>query len=245
MGHVLNIDHFHMSEPTFPPHPHAGFSAITWMLPWSPGAFVNRDSQGDRSRIAPGSFHGTVAGSGMMHEEIPEAPGTDCEGLQIFVKLPEALELSPPRSFHMDDEQIPKLKKEASTVRVLLGEVEGVRSTIQEPSGTMLAQASVQGRLELVVPDGVDAFALVLRGEGRLAGQRAELHDATSLTAGPLAIEGDGLEVLIGWSARMPRMPAFRGPFCMFNEKHLADAARRFQAGEMGALTPSPVSWSR
>jgi redox-sensitive bicupin YhaK (pirin superfamily) len=145
----------------------------------------------------------------------------------------------------MDDEQIPKLKKEASTVRVLLGEVEGVRSTIQEPSGTMLAQASVQGRLELVVPDGVDAFALVLRGEGRLAGQRAELHDATSLTAGPLAIEGDGLEVLIGWSARMPRMPAFRGPFCMFNEKHLADAARRFQAGEMGALTPSPVSWSR
>ena len=37
MGHVLNVDHFHMSQPSFPPHPHAGFSAITWMLPWSQG----------------------------------------------------------------------------------------------------------------------------------------------------------------------------------------------------------------
>ena len=39
MGHILNIDHFEMSEPTFPPHPHAGFSAVTWILPWSPGAW--------------------------------------------------------------------------------------------------------------------------------------------------------------------------------------------------------------
>jgi redox-sensitive bicupin YhaK (pirin superfamily) len=42
----LSIDAFHMSQATFPPHPHAGFSAVTYMLPESPGAFTNRGSRG-------------------------------------------------------------------------------------------------------------------------------------------------------------------------------------------------------
>ena len=57
----LNVDDFRMSQPTFPPHPHAGFSAVTLMLEDSRGAFVNRDSLGDRSRIAPGGVHWTMA----------------------------------------------------------------------------------------------------------------------------------------------------------------------------------------
>ncbi|MBL9037658.1 MAG: pirin family protein, partial [Archangium sp.] len=39
----LNVDHFTMSQPTFPPHPHAGFSAVTVLFEDSPGAFINRD----------------------------------------------------------------------------------------------------------------------------------------------------------------------------------------------------------
>lgn len=245
MGHVLNVDHFHMAQPTFPPHPHAGFSAVTWMLPWSGGAFINRDSQGDRTRLAPGSFHGTLAGAGMMHEEIPETPGTDCEGLQIFVKLPERDELTPPRSFHLDPEQIPTLSRGASTLRVLLGAIDEVRSPIDEPSGTTLVQASVQGDLSTVIPGNVEAFAMVLRGRGRIDGQDAQLHDVTSLAAGPLRLEGEGFEVLLGWGSPMPRRPIFRGPFCMFDERRLADAAQRFRSGGMGALSPSPVAWSR
>jgi hypothetical protein len=48
----LNLDDFHMSQPTFKPHPHAGFSAVTYMFEDSAGAFINRDSLGDRSPIA-------------------------------------------------------------------------------------------------------------------------------------------------------------------------------------------------
>ena len=55
----LNFDDFRMSVPTFPPHPHAGFSAVTYMFEDSPGAFINRDSLGDRSRIGPGALHWT------------------------------------------------------------------------------------------------------------------------------------------------------------------------------------------
>ncbi|MFB2920991.1 MULTISPECIES: pirin family protein [Aerosakkonema] len=81
----LNLVDFHMSQPTFKPHPHAGFSAVTYMFEDSEGAFINRDSLGDRSRIAPGDLHWTQAGSGMLHEEVPERAGVDCHGLQMFV----------------------------------------------------------------------------------------------------------------------------------------------------------------
>lgn len=54
-----------MSEPTFPPHPHAGFSAVTYLFEDSGGALVNRDSLGDRSRIEPGALHWTQAARGI------------------------------------------------------------------------------------------------------------------------------------------------------------------------------------
>jgi hypothetical protein len=83
----LSVDHFRMSQPTFPPHPHAGFSAVTYMFEDSPGGFINRDSLGDVSRIGPGALHWTQAARGMMHEEIPERRGVEGHGLQMFVNL--------------------------------------------------------------------------------------------------------------------------------------------------------------
>lgn len=243
MGHVLNIDHFHMSMPTFPPHPHAGFSAVTWMLPWSPGGFVNRDSAGDRSAIRPADLHWTLAGAGMMHEEIPERPGVDCEGLQMFVKLPEPDELTAPRAVHVDADAVPRITRGATTVRVLVGELEGVTSTPPSHAGTMLAHASVRGPVTLAVPALHDAFAMVLRGSGRIDGVDVAAGVALPLTSPGVELAGDALEVLVGASRAMPSRPTFAGPFCMFDRSRLREAAERFQAGGMGRLAPSPVEW--
>jgi redox-sensitive bicupin YhaK (pirin superfamily) len=60
----INLDDFHMSLPTFRPHPHAGFSAVTYMFEDSKGGFLNRDSMGDSSKIGPGDLHWTQAASG-------------------------------------------------------------------------------------------------------------------------------------------------------------------------------------
>jgi len=77
----------YMRAPIFPPHPHTGFSAVTYMFEDSAGSFQNRDSLGDRALIHPGDLHWTQAGSGLMYEEVPSLPGTLCHGAQIFVNL--------------------------------------------------------------------------------------------------------------------------------------------------------------
>jgi hypothetical protein len=87
---VLNIDWFAMNRPTFPAHPHAGFSAVTYLFADSPNGFLNRDSLGGVHDILPGGLHWSRASSGMIHEETPLPGGQPVRGLQIFVNLPAA-----------------------------------------------------------------------------------------------------------------------------------------------------------
>ncbi len=87
---VLNIDWFEMKGPTFPAHPHAGFSAVTYLFADSPNGFHNRDSLGEEHDIRPGGLHWSRASRGMIHEETPMPSGEAVRGLQIFLNLPEA-----------------------------------------------------------------------------------------------------------------------------------------------------------
>ena len=50
---LMGIDHAWMSAPTFPPHPHAGFSAVTCLFLDSETGMANRDSQGNATFIFP------------------------------------------------------------------------------------------------------------------------------------------------------------------------------------------------
>lgn len=52
---VITIDHFHIRAPMFAPHPHAGFSAVTYLFEDGEGEFINRDSLGDQVVAHPGA----------------------------------------------------------------------------------------------------------------------------------------------------------------------------------------------
>lgn len=96
---VLNIDWFTMQGPTFPEHPHAGFSAVTYLFADSANGFRNRDSLGQQHVIRPGGLHWSRASKGMMHEEVPLADGGAVQGLQIFINLPAANQGDEPAAF--------------------------------------------------------------------------------------------------------------------------------------------------
>jgi len=96
---VLNIDWFEMSGPTFPPHPHAGFSAVTYLFADSPNGFINRHSLGEVQDIRPGGLHWSRASGGMMHEEFPVPDAGPVRGLQIFINLPAVSQADPAAAF--------------------------------------------------------------------------------------------------------------------------------------------------
>jgi redox-sensitive bicupin YhaK (pirin superfamily) len=96
---VLNVDWFEMNGPTFPAHPHAGFSAVTYLFADSPNGFINRDSMGDVQDIHPGDLHWSRASRGLMHEEVPVPNAGPVRGLQIFINLPAASQADPAAAF--------------------------------------------------------------------------------------------------------------------------------------------------
>lgn len=244
MDPFLNVDHFRMSQPIFPPHPHAGFSAVTVMFEDSPGGFLNRDSLGDSSRIGPGGLHWTQAGRGMMHEEVPERRGVEGHGLQIFVNLRIAEKLIAPRAFHVDAAEVPVVDaRDGARVRVLCGAFEGRRSPLDQLSTPVLlldVHLDPGARVTVPVPREQTAFALSIAGSGHAGGSPfgpnaavsfAEDGDALSLAAG-----SEGLHVVVGAGAPLREPVVFGGPFAMGSREAIEDAYARYRRGDMGRL---------
>jgi redox-sensitive bicupin YhaK (pirin superfamily) len=239
---VLNLDHFRMAGPTFPPHAHAGFSAVTYMLPESHAGMRNRDSRGDSSIIPPGGLHWTAAGSGIVHEEVPERAGVTVEGFQIFVRQPVAQESAAPVIHHVEPGDVPVVRIGQGCARVLAGSYAGRSAAFEPPSplalidvdlpaGTPFAWAAEPpmqccalylfvGRLAVAGRE-VAAPALILFERGD-----APVHCAARNDTRMLLLAGAPLDA--------PSVS--NGPFVLSSQAALDEAVHRYRGGAMGTL---------
>lgn len=242
----FNLDHFRMAGPTFPPHPHAGFSAVTYVLPESPLGMVNRDSRGDRSSIEPGGMHWTMAGSGIVHEEVPAAAGT-VEGMQIFIRQPTAQETMPPRVCRVEADDVPVAALEnGGWLRVLAGRYGTLAAPFEPPSPLVLLDISLAPGSSFVWPDpGTDAVgtswrlaAYVFRGS--LRRDEAPALAMFSAASGPVTLVagGNGARLLLMSGAPLHQPSVSGGPFALSSQAAIDDAFARYRAGAMGRLDP-------
>jgi len=241
----LMCDCFWMAQPFFPPHPHAGFSAVTYMLPESEGGFVNRDSLGNHQLIRPGALHWTEAARGVMHEEVPIERGVTCQGLQIFVDLPAALKLAQPMTYHMEPQEAQVLRLGSASVRVMVGELKGVVGLVQPRTECGLWDVTLDPDADLDLPlaAGWQAFGILTKGQISGFAAPGSPVAAVSLRAGSdrvsLRAGAEGARLVIFAGRPLAQELAFGGPFVMSNEVQLLDAKRRYAAGQMGRLEAS------
>jgi redox-sensitive bicupin YhaK (pirin superfamily) len=249
MSPFIGVDSFVMPYPFFGPHPHAGMSAVTLMLPEAKGGFINRDSLGDRSEIKPGDLHWTQAGRGMMHEEIPSEPGKAAHGLQVFVNLAAAHKQADPVAFHVDANAMPVIAVEGGSVRVVAGAFGAATSPIASDARWLtkvnMLDVTLQSGAALNIPvaSGDNAFfvarsgAVVANGEEHVAQAAiffAREGEIAQLKAGSQALRG------VFFSGTPIAEPTYqKGPF-MGNTAHdIAQYSAAFQRGDMGQLSKS------
>jgi len=143
------VDHFVMPDAAFAPHPHAGFSAVTYLFEDSAGRARNRDSFGTDNDLLPGSLHWTQAGSGMLHEELPSTPGSAAHGLQLFVNSARVHKNVPPEAFHLASDEVPVVHTAGGArVRVVLGDLSGTSRRIGAHTMIRCYQSGAMGSLE-------------------------------------------------------------------------------------------------
>lgn len=240
----LGIDHFHMAQPFFPAHPHAGFAAVTYLFPQSKGSFRNRDSLGTDLVISPGALHWTQAGSGVVHEEVPSEPGVDGHGLQLFVNLATAQELTPPQIFHVEADQVPEHRASGALVRVLSGEALGLSAAIQPATRALLLDVHLEpgAAVQIDVPSAHAALVLAVSGHGTVSG--TALAADTWAELGPdghhLTLEAgaEGLHAVVLGGARVHSPKTWMGSFALSTVERLYEARARYARGEIGRVPP-------
>lgn len=165
----LGVDHAWMSAPTFPLHSHVGFSAVSYLFLDSETGLTNRDSIGSHNLIQPGGLHWATAGRGIVHEEIPDAPGKTVHSLQIFVNLPPDLQSCAPFALSLEPQDVPIVQLPGAKVRVPTGSFGDVRSPLVPPTEVTLLDISLDAGAELAVPVAAGHCAIVMPIHGAVS----------------------------------------------------------------------------
>jgi redox-sensitive bicupin YhaK (pirin superfamily) len=224
-------------------HPHAGIETVTYLLS---GRQQHRDSAGHVGIVARGGAQWMTAGRGIVHAETP-MPASEEEhtlhGIQLWTSLPRALKSMAPRYQNLGADRVPVVEREGHTLRVVGGELEGVKGPGEALMPLVLAHASVApgASFEAAVPAGFEMAAYVIGGEGRFGDASAAtgelvLWDAQGSRIG-FANAGEApLEVLVlgGTPAEGPLV--FHGPFVMNSVDQVRAAEVAYRTGRMGEL---------
>jgi redox-sensitive bicupin YhaK (pirin superfamily) len=180
--------------PGFPWHPHRGIETITYILR---GAVAHGDSMGNKGVINAGDVQWMTAGSGIVHQEMPQQVGDGrLAGFQLWANLPAKQKMMPPRYRGITDSQIPTVRLENGiAIRVICGSLNGVRGPVQDividPEYLDVSMPAGATFTHPVQP-GYTVFAYVFDGQATFDDTRERAVGVQTLVTFK---DGDGLEI--------------------------------------------------
>ena len=152
----------------FPWHPHRGIETITYVLA---GTVAHGDSLGNRGSLGAGDVQWMTAGSGIMHQEMPQGDALGrMHGFQLWANLPRALKMTAPRYQDILAKDIPEVTDDDGThVRVVVGDFWGQKGPVEgvaaDPRYLDISVAPNKTK-RLAVDNSRHAFAYVFAGSG-------------------------------------------------------------------------------
>ncbi len=244
----LLFDAFGSSDPGeylagFPDHPHRGFETVTYMLA---GAMEHRDSAGHAGVLEAGSVQWMTAGRGIIHSEMPRQTEGRMAGFQLWVNLPAAHKMDPPRYQEIPPGAVPEVPLDGGvTVKVLAGEVAGTAGPVRDiatvptyldfalPPGTQVCHPLPAGHHAFVHPFAGDVEVGAAGESRRVAQGRVGLLGNAAADGVRLAAGADPVRVLLLAARPLGEPVVHHGPFVMNTAEEIAQALRDYQAGTL------------
>ncbi len=118
----LMMDFFDSSNPDdyikgFPWHPHRGIETITYLIH---GQIDHEDSLGNKDSIMDGDCQWMSAGSGILHQEMPQKADRML-GVQIWLNLAQENKMEDPKYRDIKKDMIPIYEGEGYKVHIIAG----------------------------------------------------------------------------------------------------------------------------
>lgn len=230
------LDHFETRAADtvrFGAHPHSGIATLTTFLE---GGATYADSTGQSGVLTPGSVEWMRAGRGVWHTGAP-VPGQVMRGYQLWLALPEALELAEPESLYLDPARIAS----EGPARVLLGAYQGRSSPIPLPVSITYLHVRLEAGEHWTYQPGDDhevAWLAVNRG-GLRSGDLVLKDELAMFEEGRGAIDlvaEEPAEFVIGSAAKHPH-PLVKGSYSV----HTSAQALAEGEGRIIALRDTPA----
>lgn len=227
------------------PHPHRGFSPVTFVVK---GDVEHRDSRGNRSIVQRGGVQWMNAGMGIIHSERPSkklaAEGGQLELIQVWINTPSALKMQQPSYQALASEDIPTFHDGDSKVdiKVVAGKFDTLTSQVNTTSPLLILWGTMKqgGHVQIPVPEGYECLLYQLYGRIEINGElTTHVKNMTWFEK-----EGEGIQLkcetdaeFILLSGRPLNEPVEQqGPFVMSDQTEIMRAMRDYRMGKMGVL---------
>jgi redox-sensitive bicupin YhaK (pirin superfamily) len=240
----LLLDDFRSNNPRyyikgFPWHPHRGIETITYVLQ---GSVEHGDSMGNKGMIASGDVQWMTAGSGIIHQEMPEGDEAGhMGGFQLWANLPASHKMMEPRYRDVKSDQIPEISMgNGVTIRVICGEVKGTRGPVRDiiidpeyldiimPPGSVFIHPTKRGHT---------VFAYIIEGKAWFSEPKDTLlynenlvlfHDGEQIV---VSAENESVRFLLISGKPIGEPVAWRGPIVMNTQRELRTAFEEYSNG--------------
>jgi len=227
------------------PHPHRGFSPVTFVIE---GEVHHRDSRGNSQIAKAGEVQWINSGAGIIHSERPSDDLIANKGMQEIIQLwintPADKKMLEPEYTHVPENKIPRIKSEddLTDLKLISGSYKGSEGKIKAQSDLLIlwANAKSNAALEIEIPEGYNSTLYAIKGDLRIEGHG--VVDAESLAV--FGNEGNTIVihansdsqyiVLAGLPINEPMTQ--HGPFVMNTQTEIMEAMRDYQMGKMGVL---------
>ncbi len=240
----------------FPWHPHRGIETITYVLA---GTVEHGDSLGNRGVIGAGDIQWMTAGSGIIHQEMPQGDQVGrMHGFQLWSNLPASLKMTPPRYQEVKQGDVAKVTDDDGThVRIVCGTFWGKTGPVDgiAANPTYLDVSVPPGRTKkLPVETTHHSFAYVFEGSGKFANAsgplamptesvgQSEVKSPSDVANRSLILFDNGDEVVVHAGEQGIRFllvsgkpleepVAWHGPIVMNTQQQLQQAFQELQQG--------------
>jgi quercetin 2,3-dioxygenase len=238
----LMLDDFRADRPKdylagFPWHPHRGIETVTYMLE---GTVEHGDSMGHAGNVDAGGVQWMTAGSGIIHQEMPEPVNGRMGGFQLWVNLPRKHKMTDPRYQEIKADAIPSVTLPGgANVRVICGNVDGVAGPVHNiMADPEYLDVSLEPDAQFTHPvkPGYMAAVYVIGGSGRFDKRHNE--ELANRTMALFGEEGDSVAIHAGgngvrflfFSGKPLREPiAWGGPIVMNTQEELQQAFNEYE----------------
>jgi hypothetical protein len=246
----LLFDHFGSDNPDdyikgFPWHPHRGIETMTYMIS---GDVEHGDSLGNRGVIGAGDAQWMTAGSGIIHQEMPQNTAGLLKGFQLWVNLPKKDKMCEPEYRDIVSDKIPELNENGIDVKVLSGEYKGIKGAAQDISGNPLyIDVSLQAGKEFVIDieAGYKKFLYLYEGDIIYGTDALEIKKESMLifeSGDRLRLKAADKSRFIIFAGKPLNEPvAWRGPIVMNSDEELDTAFSQLRDGTFIQKTDKEV----